>query len=62
MVAVGKLVKSPVFVKVNEPKFKVRAFNVKVVMTSKFDPNVKLLFVTLFTVKTLTAFVVPGVV
>ena len=54
--------KSPVFVKVNEPKFKVRAFNVKVVMTSKFDPNVKLLFVTLFTVKTLTAFVVPGVV
>jgi hypothetical protein len=54
------LVNVPVLVKVNEPNFKVRVFNVKVVLTSKFEPKVT--FDVPFKVKTLTAFVVPGVV
>ena len=51
----------PVFVSVNEPKFRVEfAVTVSVVFTSKFDPKVR--FDVPFNVKTLTAFVVPGVV
>ena len=52
--------KAPVFVKVNEPISSVLEFNVKVVLTSKFEPKVT--FAVPFNVKTLTAFVVPGVV
>jgi len=54
------LVNAPVLVKVNEPKLSVLVFNVSVVLTSKFEPKVT--FDVPFNVKTLTAFVVPGVV
>ena len=50
----------PVLVSVNEPKLSVLEFKVSVVLTSKFDPKVK--SDVTFNVKTLTAFVVPGVV
>ena len=50
----------PDLVSVNEPKLSVLEFKVSVVLTSKFDPKVK--SDVPFNVKTLTAFVVPGVV
>ena len=50
----------PVLVSVNEPRLSVLEFNVSVVLTSKFEPKVR--FDVPFNVKTLTAFVVPGVV
>ena len=56
------LVKSPVLVKVNEPKFSILEFKVKVVLTSKLDPNVKLLLLLFATIKTSNTLVVPGVV
>ena len=54
------MVKSPVLVKVNEPKFSILEFKVNVVLTSKFDPKVT--FEVPFRVNTLTALLAPGVV
>jgi hypothetical protein len=54
------LVNVPVLVNVNDPRLSVLKFNVSVVLTSKFDPNVK--FDVPFNVKTFTALLVPGVV